>query len=356
MAGEAAVLLRSARPALLVGGRESSALEGGLIDLAIHESVEGLYRCEALFNNWGATAGGTGYLYFDRRILEFGKRFEVRLAGDTLFDGRIMALQAEFPEGAPPRVRVLAEDRLQDLRMTRRTRSFADASDADVVSQIARDHGLTPRTDISGPVHKVLAQVNQSDLAFIRERARAVGAEVWVDDTTLGVAPRAQRRRSGLRLVHGAKLREFAVVADLAGQCTELAYGGWDVAAKAAVKGAADATILRGELGTDESGAAVLRAAVGDRAQTIAHGVPHNAVEARARAESHFRALARRFVVGRGVAEPDARLRVGASVELQGLGPLFNGTYYVSETHTLFDGANGLRTAFAGERPGLGRP
>ena len=63
-----------------------------------------------------------------------------------------------------------------------------------------------------------------------------------------------------------------------------------------------------------------------------------------------------RFLTGRGIAETDARLRVGATVDLQGLGPLFSGKYYVSETRTLFDGVRGLRTEFGAERPGLGRP
>jgi len=67
--------------------------------------------------------------------------------------------------------------------MTRRTRSFADASDADVMRTVAQDHSLTPDIDVSGPTHKVLTQVNQSDLAFLRERARAVDAEVWVEGT-----------------------------------------------------------------------------------------------------------------------------------------------------------------------------
>ena len=38
------------------------------------------------------------------------------------------------------------------------------------IRTIASDHSLTPEIDASGPTHKVLAQVNQSDLAFLRER------------------------------------------------------------------------------------------------------------------------------------------------------------------------------------------
>jgi hypothetical protein len=64
---------------------------------------------------------------------------------------------------------------------------------------------------------------------------------------------------------------------------------------------------------------------------------------------------ARRFVTGRGIAECDARLRVGSYVDLQGLGTLFSGKYYLCEVQVLFDPVNGLRTEFAAERPGLGK-
>src|SRR5262245_17040808 len=112
----------SARPVFEVGGQDNPDLAAGLLALLVVETAGGLYRCEALFGNWGAS----GFRYFDRRTLDFGKTFQVKLGSDKLFDGRITALEARFPEGGPPQINVLAEDRLQDLRMTRRTRTFAD--------------------------------------------------------------------------------------------------------------------------------------------------------------------------------------------------------------------------------------
>lgn len=167
-----------ARPSFLVDEKPAPELAGGLFGLTIHKQTGGLYRCEALFGNWGPKDGVTGFLYFDRATLDFGRRFKVRLGDATLFDGRITALEARFPEATPPQIVVLAEDRLQDLRMTRRTRSFADMSDSDLFSTVAGEHGLTAQTDIAGPTHKVLAQVNQSDLALLRDRARGGGGNL----------------------------------------------------------------------------------------------------------------------------------------------------------------------------------
>ena len=41
-------------------------------------------------------------------------------------------------------------------------------TDEDVLRQIAQEHSLTPDLSLDGPSYRTLAQVNQSDLAFIR--------------------------------------------------------------------------------------------------------------------------------------------------------------------------------------------
>lgn len=347
--------LKGSRPAIFVGGTEAPQLAGGLLKLMIVEDCSGLYRCEASFGNWGDKDGRIDFLYFDRRTLDFGKEFQVKVNDETLFDGRIMALEAAFPEGQPPQINVLAEDRFQDLRMTRRTRSFFDVSDSDVFNQIASDHGLNPGVDVSGPTYKVLAQINQSDLAFLRERARTIDAELWMDGRTLNAKTRSRRNGGNIELEHGGQLREFTALADLAMQRTSVTVGGWDVAGKSELKYEATESAVSNELNGDQSGISILKTALGDRRESLAHAVPLNSQEAQAVAETYLRMSARRFLTGRGVAETSSKLRAGTTVNLNGLGALFSGKYYLTEVKHLFDGKKGLRTVFCAERPGIGK-
>jgi phage protein D len=347
--------LREARPTIAVAGQDKPELAQGLLSLLIVENTSGLYRCEATFGNWGSINKSIGFLFFDRRTLDFGKAFTIKLGTEKIFDGRIMGLEANFPEGQAPEITVLAEDRFQDLRMTRRTRTFTDVSDADVMQQIANEHGLSPNTDLTGPQYRVLAQVNQSDLAFLRERARAIDAELWMEGNRLNAQLRTKRNNGKLQMTYGKDLREFSVLADLSGQSTAVTVSGWDIASKSGIKHEATDSILSGELNGDLSGAGILSSALGQRQEALVHTVPLTSQEAQAKAEAFFRMRARRFLLGRGVAEADSRLRVGSYVDLQGLGPLFSGKYYLCEIRHLFDGSKGIRTEFIAERPGLGR-
>lgn len=351
--------LYAARPAFALDGDDEPALSEALTALEVTETTDGLARCEATFGNWAPSGDGSAanYLFFDRDTFDFGRALAVTGgAGDaagTLFEGRIMGIEAHYLPDRAPEITVLAEDRLQDLRMTRRTRAFEDVTVEDVASEVASDHSLRTDIDLDGPTYRVLAQVNQSDLAFLREIARAIDAEVWVEGDTLRAVQRARRDGGDLTLRFGNRLHEFSVLADLATQHTALVASGWDVAAKEAVSHEAMDSAIQSEVGGLESGASVLEAALGTRVERIVHHAPTTQEQARVFAEAAFRQQARRFVSGQGTAEGDARLRVGATVTLEGLGALFAGDYTVVEARHTFS-ADGFRTRFRVERPGLG--
>lgn len=347
--------LYSARPALAVDGRVHEALSDALAALTITEDLVGLARCELTLNNWGPVGDTVSYLFLDRGAVDFGKTVAVKLRDDALFEGQVTAIGAVYPAEGAPQLTVLVDDRLQALRMTRRTRSFADMSDADLLRQIASEHGLQAEVELSGPTHKALAQVNLSDLAFARERARALDAELWVAGRTLHARRHGGDGGAPLELGLRRELWSFEVLADLAHQRTAVIVSGWDVANKDAAKHEADDAAIRSELAGDQSGASVLAAAFGARKEVLAHTTPFDAGEARSRAEAAFRAIARRFVVGRGVAAPNPALRAGRKVDISGLGDIFDGKYLLTEVGFVYDLEQGLRVEFEAARPGLGR-
>lgn len=347
----------SARPAFDVDGQDRPALASGLLRLAVAETAEGLATCEADFGNWGLNPQGQlGYLWFDRSVLDFGKALKVRLGSDAVFEGLITAIEARFPAAAPPTLRVRADDKLQSLRMTRRTRVFESSTDADIVNQIARDHGLQTDVDLSGPTWPLVVQANESDLAFLRRRAQVADADIGFVDGKLTVKARSARRTPPLRLTQGGALHRFEVSADLAHQRTALTCAGWDVSAKQAVAVEATSSALGREASAGDSGPQILQSAFGERKDMAGHRVPFDDAGARAEAETHLRTAARRFVRGRGEADANAGLRAGSTVELDGLGPLFDGAYGVTEMLLRFDAQQGLRTEFGVERAWLGRP
>jgi len=289
------------RPDFTVGNQARPELGEALLGLSVVETTAGLSRCEATFSNWGTVQAQPGFRFFDWKVIDFGVPFRVDL-DETIFEGRVTAVEAGFAEGSLPTIGVVAEDRLQALRATRRTRTFTSMTDAELIQRIAADHGLAPAIDVTGPTHAVLAQLNQSDLEFLRERARALDAEIWVRGTSLHAQARSRRNAGTISLTFPGELSEFWVIADLASQRTSVIVGGWDVAEKSAIQQEATDAALAAEIGQRVTGARILTETFGT---------------------------------------------------FNGLGPVFSGAYYVTETRHVFDGAKGFRTEFTAESIGI---
>jgi uncharacterized protein len=349
----------ASRPTIRIDGTIQAGLGDVLLQsLLVEETTLGLFRCEANFLNWGPKNGEVGFLFFDRQMLDFGKTFSVEFgpvgSAGPVFAGRISGIEAQYPPHRPPEVTILAEDRFQDLRMERRTRSFEDVTDADVIRTIASQHGLTAKLDVDGPTHRTLAQVNQSDLAFLRERAASIDAELWMDDKTFYAQARTRRNSGTATFTYGKNLLEFTVLADLAHQRTSVQVNGWNVADKAAIGEKAGESMVAAELNGGRSGSSVLATALKPRDEYVSLAVPLSTAEAKAMAESRYRARARSFVRGTGVVDGNVKLRVGSYIEFAGLGPFFDGRYYVRVARHTFNVREGYRTTFEVERPGIG--
>jgi len=344
------------KPSVVLKGQVNTDVSEGITAVRIEEDIEGMYRCEMTLGNWGPVGPTTNFLYFDRKTIDFGMALDINLGTETVFSGAITALEGEFPEGSPPILHVLAEDSLQAFRMTRRTRTFADASDATVFNQIAGEYGLKADVQAPGPTYRVLTQLAQSDLAFLRERARSIDAELWIASGTLTVRPHASRTTATASLSYGRELRSMTVLADLAGQRSDVTVSGWNVATKAAISETAGDGVLGSELGSDTSGASILATAFSTRHENVSHAIPLSTDEAQARSQALYRQAARRFVRAHCTAQTNSKLRVGTHVTIDGLGDLFTGLYYIVHSVLEYNRKSGLLSNLILERPGIGSP
>jgi len=333
-----------------VGGVEVPELAAALVELDIATKENQPARCTACFT---ATPGGGDAP--DRRILDLGGWMKVSRGGAQLFSGRIVALGLQVPSAGAPVIKVVAEDALLGLSGVRRTRTYTDVSDTDILYRIASDHGLEADVELSGPTMKTVAQVATTDLDFLVERLQRLDAWMWVEGSTLHVQPRRIQPVADVRVAIGQALREFTVLADVRGQQGQIAVVGWDVAAKAGLLAVATDADLGTEGWDGDTGGEIQSRAFTDSTNAEARPLASTGDEASALVRADFRREARRFVSGRGVAELDGRIAPGATLEIQRLGAAFSGTYLVTHSRHRFDSTHGYRTEFNAERPALGR-
>ena len=345
------------RPVVTIDGQRFDKVDQLLMALDMREQEGGLSALELRFSNIASDAsGGAGFAFEDESEIKLGSTITVS-AGDIsdsqeIFRGVVTGLEAEFPEAAPPELLVLAEDRLQQARMARRTELYRDKSVADIASQIAQRLSLQPQvTGLSGS-SGTWVQLNESDLAFLRRLLRQFDADVQIVADRLEVAPisEVQRQVIELELLHD--LRSVRFVADLANQVTEVTSSGWNAISGQTVSGRSQGSNFGP--GTGRRGATLLSQALGDRSEHVGHIAVTTDAEAQALADTIFDQRARSFVRAEGSATGHPTIRVGSHLQLRGVSPRFENTYYVVSSHHRYDVQGGYMTDFKAESAALG--
>ena len=222
-------------PKIHVNGQLHQALSSDLLELVIEESLSKPARCLVRFSNVEADAGGVvGYKYFELDDFDFGETLGVWIGVppsnlQRLFEGRVNRIEGGFQRHVRPEIFVQAEDELYELKMKIRTRIFEEQTDADIIKQIASDHGFTTQIELNGPIRAHITQLNQSDYDFLVERVRAAGGVMRLDQGTLTVAEVNVILENPVELVYGEHFFDFRANADLRDQCTNMGVAGWDI-------------------------------------------------------------------------------------------------------------------------------
>lgn len=342
----------SARPTIRVNGQAFAKVTELLLSLEMTEQEGGLTALELRLSNVASNPQGGAELAFEADpILQLGAAIAIYSGDETapqeIFQGIITGLEANFPAAGPPELVVLAEDRCQQARMTQRTQVHTDISIADLTTQIAQQLILRPVITAFRETIGTWVQLNESDLGFLRRILAQYDGDVQVVGEELHVSPRQDVRRGQIDLALHSQLRQVRVLADLAHQVTEITVTGWNPQQGRRVTGSS-----RGDSpgpGRGQTGAQILRSAIGDRHYHLGHPAVSTDAEAQALAAAAFDQRARRFVVVDGTTEGNPALRVGSHINLTGLGDRFDNTYYVIRTCHRFDVTGGYETEFEAE-------
>jgi uncharacterized protein len=344
----------SARPLIEVARRQPDIVQQLLLAMEMREAEGGLSSLELRFLNVAThERGGVDFAFehSDTDLLALGTAIRV-LAGDEgdpteIFAGEISAVELVVEEGGQPELCIHAEDALMGQRMRRFTRAHAAGPLCDILQDLALQSGLTPT--IRGLANEVDSQIqlNESNLAFMRRLLADYDADMQVVGDALHIAPRGEVQRGSLTLTLGSQLARVRICADLADQVTSVTHAGFDVGQGRPVA----AESAGGDLGpgSGRTGSEVLREAFGTRAEHLGDRAVHNQAEAEALVAAAHRRRARRFVTLEATCEGNPALRVGTHVTIEGVGPRFANTYYVTGACHRFDRSAGYQTDFTAE-------
>ncbi len=283
---------------------------------------------------------------------------------EPMFDGEITSINPTFPGSGTPTLGIQGYSRMHRLIGSAQTRTFQDATDKQIVEQIAGDAGLTAECEDTETTRPYVIQCNKTDLVFLRELAEAIRFELSVEGKKLILRKPKEGETKACTLVWGhpresfapgslvVPLESFSPRMNTMGQPAAVRYRGHDGNKQEIVgrAGSGDEEAAGG----GETGAEATAAAFGQRREQVQVASPvASQAEADQRARADYNRRSSRFVEGSAATFGVPYLRAGRKVEIKGIGTRFSGEYYVTRsTHSL--SGSGYRTTINVRRGTLG--
>jgi phage protein D len=309
-------------------------------------------------------------------------------AGDTspttLIKGEVTSIEAICAEMTVQTI-VRGYDKAHRLQRTRKTRTFLNQTDGDIVGKIARDAGLTTGTvDDPGIAHDHVGQVNQTDWDFLEQRAAELGYETGMADGELyfrkasgsgaggGLGGLAGAAAGALGLGGGLKFKEnlieFHPRLSAANLTPDVEVRIWDPKQAKVVVGKSDTTsgtavlssntpkALAGKFGggllpipippaPPSPGMPDLGPAPSATATVVvdrpAGAGPSTSTAADKLAAGLAEHVGSTFAEAEGLAVGSPDLHPGAKVQISGVPDLFTGTWTISQSRHVFDERQG---------------
>jgi phage protein D len=291
--------------------------------------------------------------WIDDSLFDCGNLVEIQMGYEnslkSLIVGEITGLEPAFTQDEIPLLVVRGHDLRHRLLRGHKTRSFTKIKDSAIAGQIALEQGLQAKVKDTKVQLEYILQSNQTDLAFLQERARRIGYEVTIDNKLLCFQPPLYQASSVAKLHLEQELLEFSPRLSTLDLVSQIEVHGWNPVQKAALIGKAQVGSESTVLGKT-SGPKATQKAFGKAQRAIVTHPIRSQAEADQIARGQFDTMAIAYITGEGTCYGNSAIRAGKMIEILEIGKRFSGRYYVSTTNHTYSPEQGYRTQFTVRR------
>jgi uncharacterized protein len=279
------------------------------------------------------TLANQGDVYSDKKI---GASIEIKVGkpGTTVFKGELIGLEPVYAGGQKTVITLRAMNKLHRLLRKRKSITFTDKTDQQILNQVVGDAGLTLDWKHEASIqYKHVYQHNLSDLEFLRTRAARLGCHVWCEDTTVYVKqPELQAGPIATLNVDqqaDATLHRLAPRLNSAAVLNKVTVKGWNPETKELITG--EATVSGSKLGSQTSVAG--SGSLGNEASFMVDHPIWSAEEAKALAKARLQDVSLSYITGEAEVAGNPIFKLGKVVKvvanaMKDADP-FNGNYYL---------------------------
>ena len=327
------------------GTSASEDLIADILQVSAEESLHQLGMFTLIISN-NYFSGNSVATWTHMSKFAIGKKIKIGFTssttGDPNFDdastayileGEITAIETDFTEEAKAPIIIRGYDVAHRLHRGRCSQSFLDMTDSDIVKKLAGESGITLGTITSTtPVHKYVFQENQTNMEFLQERAARNGFELYMQDGELNFLK--PTKGAELSLTWLKDLSSFRVRVTGVEQVSSVEVRGWDYKTKKAIVSTASTEAVITSNTSGKGSASSTKFSSSPKMIVVDQPV-FSTAESDKIAQSLCDELGGEFVHADAKGTGNPLIRAGKVIKLTDMGN-YSGSYYVTETHHLF--------------------
>jgi uncharacterized protein involved in type VI secretion and phage assembly len=294
--------------------------------------------------------------WVDAELIDIGKEVEIGTALDTeteasasagtLIKGEITAIEPLFSVEGQTYLRVRGYDKSHRLHLGRKTKTYLNMKDSDIVTKVAQECGLQSEVEQTTPEYPYVIQYNQTSMEFLLSRAELIGYRVdCVDGKLIFKKNSSLPSTGGVKLEYGVNMLSFEPRWSTGHKANQVTARVWDPVKKEVIVSQKSTGSALAQGGLGKAPGSVVQSKFSEAVEILINLRAVEAGSAAMIAQARMDDLDLEFVQAEGKCLGDPGVLAGKKIAIEGVGTRFSGSYFVTSALHVYNW-EGYRTHF----------
>jgi len=267
-------------------------------------------------------------------------------AVEEVMSGTVTGMTPVFRKNSDKRLQIRGHDIMHQLHRGKKTVTFANMTDKEIVEKIAGEAGVGVDCDDIGKMKTFAVQTDQTDYEYLLETGNRYNCKMAVKDGRLLFKPVEDGATEEVIVEWGKTLIEFHPDLDSTRLVTDVEVVGWDRIKKSGLEGAAGAGEISKIIGEGSPGCKTVFDNYGNTKLILIDSNIEDRNSAEKRAIETMTQNSMGYIYATATVQGNNRIDAGMTVNVKEVGKRFSGEYFVTEAIHVFIAEQGFTTKF----------
>lgn len=260
--------------------------------------------------------------------------------------GTVTGIKPVFRKNSDERVMIKGQDIIHQLHRGKKTVTFANMTDKEIVEKIGGDAGVGVDCEEIGGVKAFAVQANKTDYEYLLGIGNRYNCRMVTRGGKLIFKPIEDGSSEEVIFEWGKTLIEFHTELDSSKVITEVEALGWDSVKKSGIEGIVGFGDISKILGEGSPGGAIVFDNYGDTKLILIDRTINDKNSAEKRAIERMTQNSMYYIDATATVQGNNKIDIGMEVNIKEVGERFSGAYFVTEVKNIFMAEQGYTTKF----------